>query len=94
MVAADLVAALRGPVDGAGRQGDDRLHEPAHLRGPLRRRSSQLRPDWHSDDDDAGAIKVVMTGSASDPLEWQPHIGKRRSGATTSPSAPRTPTTR
>lgn len=33
-----------------------------------------LRPDWHSDADDTGAIKVVMTGSASDPLEWQPHI--------------------
>ena len=25
-------------------------------------------------DDDQGAIKVVMTGSASDPLDWQPHI--------------------
>ena len=33
-----------------------------------------LRPDWHADEDQAGAIKVVMTGSASDPLEWQPHI--------------------
>ncbi|MCX6000245.1 MAG: type I restriction endonuclease subunit R, partial [Chloroflexi bacterium] len=33
-----------------------------------------LRPDWHSDEDDQGAIKVVMTGSASDPLDWQPHI--------------------
>jgi type I restriction enzyme R subunit len=37
----------------------------------------KLRPDWHSDDDDMGAIKVVMTGAASDPLAWQPHIGKR-----------------
>jgi type I restriction enzyme R subunit len=36
-----------------------------------------LRPEWHSDDDDAGAIKVVMTGAASDPVAWQPHIGKR-----------------
>ena len=35
---------------------------------------SRLRPDWHDDDDDKGSIKVVMTGSASDPLEWQPHI--------------------
>ena len=34
----------------------------------------RLRPDWHDDDDDKGSIKVVMTGSASDPLEWQPHI--------------------
>ena len=33
-----------------------------------------LRPDWHHDDDGAGTIKIVMTGSASDPLEWQPHI--------------------
>ena len=35
---------------------------------------SRLRPDWHDDDDGKGAIKVVMTGSASDPLDWQPHI--------------------
>lgn len=33
-----------------------------------------IRPDWHHDDDDKGVIKVVMTGSASDPVEWQPHI--------------------
>ena len=37
----------------------------------------ELRPEWHSDDDDAGTIKVVMTGAASDPPGWQPHIGKR-----------------
>jgi type I restriction enzyme R subunit len=34
-----------------------------------------LRPDWHSDDDSAGLVKIVMTGSASDPEAWQPHIG-------------------
>ena len=34
-----------------------------------------LRPDWHSDDDAAGAVKVVMTGSASDPAGWQAHVG-------------------
>lgn len=33
-----------------------------------------LRPDWHHDDDDKGVVKVIMTGSASDPLEWQRHI--------------------
>ena len=32
------------------------------------------RPDWHGEEDDQGAIKVVMTGSASDPLEWQRHV--------------------
>lgn len=33
-----------------------------------------LRPEWHHEDDDKGYIKVVMTGSAADPVEWQPHI--------------------
>jgi type I restriction enzyme R subunit len=37
-----------------------------------------LRPDWHSGDDTKGALKVVMTGSASDPLEWQGHIRNKR----------------
>ena len=34
----------------------------------------RLRPQWQDEDDANGAIKVVMTGSASDPLDWQPHI--------------------
>jgi type I restriction enzyme R subunit len=34
----------------------------------------ELRPDWHSDDPAKGKIKVVMTGSAADPAEFQPHI--------------------
>jgi type I restriction enzyme, R subunit len=37
----------------------------------------KLRPQWHSDDDEGGKIKVVMTGAASDPPAWQAHIGKR-----------------
>ncbi|MDE0189741.1 MAG: type I restriction endonuclease subunit R [Gammaproteobacteria bacterium] len=32
------------------------------------------RPGWHDHDDAGGRIKVVMTGSASDPAGWQPHI--------------------
>src|SRR5579885_3041992 len=40
----------------------------------LYRELVQLRPDWAHDDDDKGTIKVVMTGSASDPTDWQPHI--------------------
>jgi type I restriction enzyme R subunit len=34
----------------------------------------KLRPEWESENDEAGAIKVVMTGSASDPAGWQRHI--------------------
>ncbi len=37
-----------------------------------------LRPDWHSDDDNEGKIKIVMTGSSSDPAEWQQYIGNKR----------------
>ena len=32
------------------------------------------RPRWQGEEDGQGAIKVVMTGSASDPPEWQRHI--------------------
>jgi len=34
----------------------------------------KLRPDWQHADDDKGAIKVVMTGSAADGAQWQQHI--------------------
>ena len=36
-----------------------------------------IRPDWHNTDDDKGKIKIVMTGSASDPKDWQQHIGNK-----------------
>jgi len=34
----------------------------------------KLRKDWHSDDDNKGFLKVVMTGKASDPKDYQQHI--------------------
>lgn len=34
----------------------------------------KLRPQWYNKDDDKGFLKVIMTGSASDPVEWQEHI--------------------
>ena len=40
----------------------------------LYRELVRLRPDWHDEDDDKGRVKVVMTGAASDPPDWQPHI--------------------
>jgi type I restriction enzyme R subunit len=36
-----------------------------------------LRPEWHSEDDKKGALKIVMTGSASDPQDWQAHVGNK-----------------
>ena len=35
----------------------------------------RLRPAWHSEDDESGALKIVMTGAVSDPQEWQQHVG-------------------
>ena len=40
----------------------------------LYREITHLRPKWHHQDDAKGRIKVVMTGVASDPTEWQSHI--------------------
>ena len=36
------------------------------------------RPGWHDNDDKNGVIKVVMTGSASDDIAWQPHIRNKQ----------------
>lgn len=38
----------------------------------------KIRPLWHSDDDDKGTIKVIMTGSSSDALNMQPHIRSKQ----------------
>ncbi|MDE0177064.1 MAG: type I restriction endonuclease subunit R [Gammaproteobacteria bacterium] len=44
----------------------------------LYRELTRLRPNWHDEDDERGRIKVVMTGSASDPTEWQQHIRNKK----------------
>ena len=36
-----------------------------------------IRPDWHSDELMSGKIKIVMTGSSSDPADWQAYIGTK-----------------
>jgi len=38
-------------------------------------RIAALRPQWHSRSDARGALKIVMTGAAADPQDWQRHIG-------------------
>ncbi|MEW6653513.1 MAG: type I restriction endonuclease subunit R [Bacteroidota bacterium] len=34
----------------------------------------KLKPEWEDEDDTKGFLKVVMTGSAGDPVKWQQHI--------------------
>ena len=43
----------------------------------LYRELVRLRPAWRDDEDTSGALKVVMTGQASDPPDWQAHIGNK-----------------
>ncbi len=38
----------------------------------------KLRPHWHDADDAKGRIKIVMSGSASDEMAWQPHIRSKQ----------------
>jgi type I restriction enzyme R subunit len=44
----------------------------------LYREMAALRPQWHGDRDELGSMKVIMTGSASDPMEWQQHIRSKK----------------
>lgn len=37
-----------------------------------------IKPEWHHDDPDKGAIKIVMTGSAADKAKMQPHIHDKK----------------
>ena len=44
----------------------------------LYRAITTIRPDWHHEDDNAGILKIVMTGSAADPVDWQAHIRNKQ----------------
>lgn len=35
---------------------------------------ASLKPEWVGESDKEGFLKVIMTGSATDPVEWQQHI--------------------
>ncbi|EIC5073734.1 type I restriction endonuclease subunit R [Vibrio parahaemolyticus] len=37
-----------------------------------------IKPEWHSEDPNKGAIKIVMTGSAADKAKMQPHIHDKK----------------
>jgi len=34
----------------------------------------KIKQEWHNKDDNKGYLKVIMTGSSADKLEWQDHI--------------------
>lgn len=37
----------------------------------------KLHPEWHSEDPEKGRVKVIMTGSSSDPEDFQKHLYKK-----------------
>ena len=45
-----------------------------HIAVTLYNKITALRPKWHSEDINKGRIKIVMTGSAAAPAEFQPHF--------------------
>ena len=55
----------------------------------LYRELVRLRPEWRDDDDSRGALKVVMTGKASDPPDWQRHIGNKGASRGAGETVPR-----
>ena len=70
LVAADLVAHFEdrlATMDGKAMV----VTMSRRIAVDLYREIAALRPEWVGDDDADGALKVVMTGSASDPLDWQ-----------------------
>lgn len=76
-VAADLVAHLEKRIEGLPGKAMA-VCMSRRICVDLYNEIIALRPEWHSDNDDKGEVKIVMTGSASDPLDWQPHIGNKR----------------
>jgi len=72
-VAADIVAHFENrlsAMDGKAMVGAMSREICVHLYNAI----VALRPEWHSDDPAQGAIRVVMTGSASDKALLKPHI--------------------
>jgi type I restriction enzyme R subunit len=72
-VAADIVAHFEARLDAMSGKGMIVTMSRA-IAVDLYREIVALRPAWGSEDDAAGSLKVVMTGSASDGPEWQQHI--------------------
>jgi type I restriction enzyme R subunit len=49
-----------------------------NIAAELYEKITAYRPEWHSNDDNQGVIKVIITGSASDLEHLQPHIRNKQ----------------
>ena len=77
-VAADVVAHLEARIDGMDGGKAMAVCMSRRICVALYDAIVALRPDWHGEEDADGAVKIVMTGTASDPVEWQQHIGSKK----------------
>ena len=73
LIAADIVAHFEGRLEAMDGKAMV-VCMSRRICADLCREITCLRPAWQDDDDEKGVIKVVMTGSATDPVEWQQHI--------------------
>ena len=78
LIAQDLVDHLEARIEGMGGGKAMAVCMSRQICVDLYKHIIALRPDWHSDDLDKGAIKIVMTGSAADPPEFQPHLTSKK----------------
>ncbi len=74
LIAQDLVAHLEARIDGMAGGKAMAVCMSRQICVDLYKHIVALRPDWHSDDLDKGAIKIVMTGSAADGPDFQRHL--------------------
>jgi type I restriction enzyme R subunit len=76
-VAADMVANLEARIEAMNGKAMA-VCMSRRICVALYDRIIALRPEWHSTNDSEGAVKIVMTGAASDPLNWQQHICSKK----------------
>ena len=74
LIAQDLVDHLEARIEGMGGGKAMAVCMSRQICVDLYKHIIALRPDWHSDDLDKGAIKIVMTGNAADPPDFQRHM--------------------
>lgn len=77
MVAQDIIDHFEGrlsAIDGKGMI----VTMSRHIAADLYDKIIAIRPEWHSESDDEGVIKVIITGSASDEEKLQQHIRSKQ----------------
>jgi len=76
-IAADIVSHFEERRDAMGGGKGMIVAMSRRIAVSLHDEIAKLQPSWVSTDDAKGVLKIVMTGSASDPIEFKPHIRRK-----------------